>query len=337
MTRFLAVALVALAVPAGALADGPMPFASQDGDGVVAAGGAERYVAIGSYAGSSTTLARISIPTGSVEQSVPLAGAWGVPVVTYSSSAGTGLSADGRTLVLADVVTLYPRATSRFALLDPRTLRLRRIATLKGDFAYDAISPNGARLYLIQHVDAQDATRYVVRAFDVRAMRLLPRRVADRTQRSWVMKGYPLTRVSSADGRWVYTLYANPGGFPFVHALDTVRGVAHCIGLPLRGGDASNLVLQLRDGGRTLGVHWLSGRRWLRVDTHTWRLSPDRAPFPRWTLAAGGGATAACIGVVLLLRRRRARDRIDAELSELLADGRYQVPRRLRDAFFAKG
>ena len=49
------------------------------------------------------------------------------------------------------------------------------------------------------------------------------------------MDGYPLTRVTSADGRWVYTLYQNGGvgGYPFVHALDTVRGVAHCIGVPL--------------------------------------------------------------------------------------------------------
>src|SRR5229473_1951827 len=53
-----------------------------------------------------------------------------------------------------------------------------------------------------------------------------------RTLKIWVMNGSPMTRTTSADGRWVYTLYMNPGGFPFIHALDTVRGVAHCVGLP---------------------------------------------------------------------------------------------------------
>ena len=61
----------------------------------------------------------------------------------------------------------------------------------------------------------------------LRANRLLPGRIADRTQRSWVMQGSAVTRTTSEDGRWVYTLYTNPGGYPFVHALDTVRGVAH--------------------------------------------------------------------------------------------------------------
>jgi len=32
-----------------------------------------------------------------------------------------------------------------------------------------------------------------------------------------------MTRTTSVDGRWVFTLYQNPGGYPFVHALDTVH------------------------------------------------------------------------------------------------------------------
>ena len=61
---------------------------------------------------------------------------------------------------------------------------------------------------------------------------------ADKAQAGWVMEGSPMTRATSADGRWVYTLYSRPGGYPFVHALDTVNGVAHCIGLPWRGDQA---------------------------------------------------------------------------------------------------
>ena len=52
------------------------------------------------------------------------------------------------------------------------------------------------------------------------------------------MQGFPAKRTASKDGRWVYTMYANPNGYPFVHALDTVNGVAHCVGFAAPpGGD----------------------------------------------------------------------------------------------------
>ena len=38
------------------------------------------------------------------------------------------------------------------------------------------------------------------------------------------MQGWAVAASATANGRWAYTLYANPGGFPFVHALDTVQG-----------------------------------------------------------------------------------------------------------------
>src|SRR4029077_18738176 len=95
-------------------------------------------------------------------------------------------------------------------------------------------------------------------------------------------------RTSSLDGRWVYTLYQNPGGYPFVHALDTVRGVAHCIGLPWRGSQDGFYNLRLTLHGRSLAVHWLSGRPWLRVDTRTWRVAADRRDGLPWIAVAAG-------------------------------------------------
>jgi hypothetical protein len=80
-----------------------------------------------------------------------------------------------------------------------------------------------------------DLTRYRVRAYDLATRRLLPRVVADRRQTGWTMQGYPVTRAASADARWVYTLYQQPGGYPFVHALDAVSRTAVCIGIPWRG------------------------------------------------------------------------------------------------------
>jgi len=285
MTRYLVLLALALVLAPTALADGFVPAADQNGSGVLALDGKSRYVAVGIAGTPRTFLTRISTKDGSVLTSVPLLGTWGIPIFTYAPDSGEGLSSDGKTLVLADISNVYPRTESRFMVLDAHTLRMRDAIYLKGDFEFDAISPNGLRLYLIQHRNVLDQSRYVVRAYDIGSNTLLAGRVADRTQKNWIMEGYPISRAFSSDGRWVYTLYGNPNGFPFVHALDTVRGVAHCIGLPWRGSQNAvyNMRLTLHHGA--LAVHWLSGRPWLRMDTASWRLSTDHgAGFPWWTL-----------------------------------------------------
>ena len=308
-----------------AAADGPMPFASQGGPGVAMPDGLSRLVAVGVGAAgvpqSRTELEVIQTKDGAVLNWVDLDGSWGVPVVTYSQSGAEGLSADGKTLVLGDVVRSYPRTKSWFLVVNAKTLRIRQRIELKGDYAYDALSPDGKRLYLIDHVDGTNSQRYVVRAYDLAAGRLLPGRIADRTQKSWVMQGYPMARTTSADGRWVYTLYENPSGFPFVHALDTKRGVAHCIGLPWTGNQNGfyNLRLSLRSNDRTLAVHWLSGRPWLAVDTGTWKVAQDhRTGLPWFGIGAGCAAVLAAAAGFLLLRRRRRAEELEQEISELL-------------------
>jgi hypothetical protein len=326
--RFAAAgALVVAALVAApiAAADGPMPFASQGGLGVAMPDGLTRLVAVGAGAAgapqSRTELEVIQTKDGSVLNWVELPGSWGVPVVTYSQSGAEGLSADGKTLVLGDVVRSYPRMKSWFLVVNAKTLRIMHTIELKGDFAYDALSPDGNTLYLIDHVDATNSQRYVVRAYDLAAGRLVPGRIADRTQKSWVMQGYPMARTTSADGRWVYTLYSNPGGYPFVHALDTTRGVAHCIGLPWKGSQNGfyNLRLSLQSNERTLAVHWLSGRPWFAIDTSTWHVAQDhRTSLPWLGIGAGGAAVLATAAAFLLVRRRRRAEELDQELSELL-------------------
>jgi hypothetical protein len=323
MSRRLAVALLLLfalcATPAAA-GDGPMPFAQQGGSGVLSMDGRTRWVAVGGA--QSTTLEHIDTAGGLVERFADLPGAWGVPMITGFQADGAGLSRDGKTIVLGDAVAVVPRATSGFLMIDTATLLIRHTIELKGDFAFDALSPDASRLYLIQHVDQNDTSKYVVRAYDVAQMTLLPGRIADRTQRGWVMRGYPVSRATSADGRMVYTLYQNPGGFPFVHALDTVRGVAHCVGIPWRGSQNGfyNLRLSLRDRERTLAVHWLSGRPWFAVSTSSWRVSVDRgAGFPWvWTGLGTGGAAVLVAAAALLLRRRRRSEEFEQELVDLL-------------------
>ncbi|TML90298.1 MAG: hypothetical protein E6G08_03140 [Actinobacteria bacterium] len=304
------VLFAALALAAAAQADGggPGTGATVGWDGAIAPGGKIRYVAV--PAGSSTAVQAISTSDGRVVRFGSLLGAFGIPMLTQNGDTG-GVSADGKTLVLAELAQGGPtlRTVSHFVVFNPNRLDLPDELFLPGDLAFDAISPHGKTIYLIQHMTSQDLSRYVVRAYDVRHRRLLPGRIADRTQKGWVMQGYALTRMTSDDGRWAYTLYQNPGGYPFIHALDTVRGVAHCIGIPWKGSDQNglwNVRMTLHDGGKQLAVHWKSGRPFLNVDTSTWRVSAADGSFAWGAVAAGmAAAVALAVLVLLLLRRRR--------------------------------
>lgn len=176
-----------------------------------------------------------------------------------------GLTRNGRTLVLAGTIGV-PRST--FALVRMHRLRLRETISLRGAFSFDAASPDGRTLFLIQHLGLA-ADRYRVRAYDVARRRLVRRIVSDPREKTTTMHGYPVTRATSADGRWAYTLYhAQRDGHTFVHALDTVRRDARCIDLPAA---SSNRVwafgLELR--GEELAVVDEDGELHARIDMRT--------------------------------------------------------------------
>jgi hypothetical protein len=304
-----AIAAALIAVPA-AFADGPL-LVAQGGAGVATRDGAFHYVAVPDGT-NGTLLEKIEVAGGQVYSWLPLKGSWGNPSLgAVATPTGEGLSRDGRTLVLASASGSYG-SPSDFLVVDTRRMQVARTITLHGSFSFDALSPDGSRMYLIQYAygGQGDLTDYIVRGYDLRANRLLPGRIADRTQKDWVMHGSPVTRTWSAGGRWVYTLYENPGGYPFVHALDTVRGVAHCIRLPWEEDQNQdglwNLVLGVGNGGRTLAVHWRSGRPWLDVAVGTWAISYQRDSFPwAWVGAGiGGGLALLSAGALLLWRRR---------------------------------
>jgi hypothetical protein len=170
---------------------------------------------------------------GDGSHTVLVNGKWGLPRVTLNGDVA-GLSADGRTLVLAEDFnpTGALETRSRFLVLGTRPLHVRTTVELRGDFGFDTLSPHGRTLYLIQHVSAENLDQYRVRAYDVVKKRLLSRVVADKRQRDWNMSGYPVARAATQNGHWVYTLYSNPNNYPFVHALDTVKRTAVCIGIP---------------------------------------------------------------------------------------------------------
>jgi hypothetical protein len=268
MRRVLAGIAVAAFVAAGVARGDGLPVLGIDvgATGVVASSGEERYVTV--PAGSNTVVERVGTGDGVVLSSALLPGALTVPAVAYDGSAG-GLSGDGRTLVLIQPRQRFPRKRTRLAVLDTRNFVPWRWIELRGDFSFDAVSPEGALVYLIQYTQPSDPTRYVVRAYDVHAGRLLRQPVVDPTEPGEKMRGNPISRASSARGRWAYTLYDGAGGTPFLHALDTARRTARCIDLDeLAGRNVSALRLRLDEQGHTLRVV-SRGARVLGVDTRT--------------------------------------------------------------------
>jgi hypothetical protein len=215
LASLLAVMLLPTAAHAGGL---PATFFDAGSQGVLDRTGGHRFTAL--PLGTHTVLTRSQTHGGRVLRASILDGRWGVPVVADDGTSG-GLSADGRTLVLTRVARAYPRRTTGFALVRTGPMAIRDTIELDGDRRFDAISPHGRWLYLIEQLERFDLTRTVVRTYDVERDRLLPPAVP--------LTGYPITTASA--GRWQYTLYAG-GRRSFIHALDTVRHASLQLGLP---------------------------------------------------------------------------------------------------------
>lgn len=301
------IALFGLAVPASALAVGGPVMPVQGGGGVTMPGLPARFVAIAH--GRDTQVDRLR--GGDVEATRLLPGRLGIPGVGLDGTT-TGLSADGRTLVVAG----RPGAKrTRLVVLSAGRLRgPARELSLPGYFTVDALSPDGARIYLVHYLaPSQDLLRYEVRAYDVASARLVGGPIVDPREPDEKMQGFAVTRTTSRDGRWAYTLYA--GDENFVHALDTVGGKAFCIDVPGHPEDITAAKLRL-DGGR-LHVGALA-----TIDTHTLKASPGHtsatngAPpadeggggAPLW-VALGIAALAALAFATRLGRRRSAGSR----------------------------
>lgn len=267
--RFAIVA-IALVAAQQAAAVGPWLWTVEGGRGIAGPSGV-RYVT--RLAGPDTTV--LAIRDGETLRSISVPGHWGLQAATLAGGL-TGLSGDGRLLVLAPPTRGEPVDVSEFALVSTPGLMQLGTIRLSGDFTVDALSPNASTLYLIQHLSGNDVSRYQVRAYDVRARQLLSRVVADKRQAGWTMHGYPVARAATASGSRVYTLYSPGNNYPFIHALDTVAKTAVCVGLPLSWADQNTLNgarLKLSDDGRRLTV---SGPRLgapITVDTRTFKVT----------------------------------------------------------------
>lgn len=237
--------------PAAVAAGPPLPSSASGRAGAVAPGGSERLIA--RREGLNTVVTAVRRSDRRVLRSRKISGPWSIAPVTLLG-ATTGLSADGRVLVLARPERYFPPTSTAFAVLDARRLEVRRRIPLPGFFTLDAISPNGRWVYLIQY-PGENVLDYRVRALDTRTGRLAADDVVDPREPDEQMGGLPMARVVSPDGRYAYTLYSG-GEEVFIHALDTVRRTAACIDLAELPPDTdlSGFRLELRPDGRRVRV-----------------------------------------------------------------------------------
>jgi hypothetical protein len=264
----------ALVIAAPAAGDGgPPQNAVQGWDGAAAEG--FRYVAIPTP--GWTSLQVIKQDGGRVVKWLNVKGNWGIPSVAVDAPA-EALLRDGHTIVLGSVS--YGRTLqkhSSFLFADTKRMRIVRRIHLPGHMTFDAISPDARYMYLTEFMSPQNFTAYRVRAYDLRASRLLPKIVSDRSSWETTMQGWPVSRVNR-DG-WAYTLYAT-GKRPFIHALDTRHVTAVCINLPWSSEPRYMYDYRVRfDRDGHLVVRGRHGRALVTVDREDFRvLSSVRNP-----------------------------------------------------------
>jgi DNA-binding beta-propeller fold protein YncE len=172
------------------------------------------------------------------EQTV--AGAWRMPTVGLDP-VPVGTSANGSTIVLVEAEDATDPATSRFTILDRTLQNPPRAVELVGSFEYDALSPDGSLLYVVEHLPGPPAGHYQVRVVETATGFLRPEVVVDKSNVDEAMAGYPIAQAQRSDGM-VFTLYRGTE-HPFIHALNSIEAWALCIDLPATGADDADAAL----------------------------------------------------------------------------------------------
>ncbi len=120
--------------------------------------------------GASTQVQVTTPEGGDTPVRIEVPGAWRLPTVGVAREA-SGLSAAGTRLVLEEAVDAAHAAApdrTRFAIVTTSGSVAPRIVTLDGAFGFDALSPDGSWLYLLEYQAGGDPTRYQVRRLERR-------------------------------------------------------------------------------------------------------------------------------------------------------------------------
>lgn len=249
-----------------------------------------------------TVVERIEMSDGAIDRWWYLPGSYVIPAVAYDGSAG-GLSADGRTLALINFSRTFPPPPTKVAILDTdaylrhprrpgqhRPQHAIRYWDLRGQFAFQAISPSGSRLYMRHYRRRDRGSAYDRRpddfdlwTLDTRNGGLAPRPLTV-SNSGRQLAGLPISGARSPDGRWAYALYDGDMRLPFLLALDTITGRVLRVDLPglERLRDPFMLKLRLDSAGRHLAVYPRSATSG-HVTPHTEPLlSVDVGRLVRW-------------------------------------------------------
>jgi hypothetical protein len=188
--------------------------------------------------GNRTIVADAAIADGG-GSSATVDGAWALPTFGDDPTPA-GLSADGKTLVLVAAEPDAHRTSTQFAIVPFPPIEgapelAPHVVELPGAVDFDAISPDGRILYVVQHLDGDGG--YQVRAVDLPAGTMRPEIITDKRNLGEQMAGWPLAQLRASSGM-VLTLYRGTD-HPFIHALNTAEAWAVCIDLP-GGGTATD-------------------------------------------------------------------------------------------------
>jgi hypothetical protein len=210
--------------------------------------------------GGKTTVQSLVVQPGLGGGRRVVDGRWRLPTIG-NDPVPVGVSLDGSTVVLVEDTDDSARSTSRFLVLDRSQMFLNsphpaavQVVELAGSFEFDALSPNGRVLYVVEHLSSGPAGHYQVRAVDLPAGTLRPDVIVDKAKIGEAMAGWPIAQLRAPDGR-VFTLYRG-AEHPFIHALSTAEGFAVCIDLPI--GDRGLEEDRVIDWGLAASPDWRS-------------------------------------------------------------------------------
>jgi hypothetical protein len=239
-------------------------------------GSSYRYVTVNPQTKPALTIVeRIDMSDGAIDRWWYLRGNYVIPAVAFDGSAG-GLSTSGNALALINFTRTYPPPRTKLAILDTdvylrhprkpgqhRPQHAIRRLNLPGYFAFQAISPNGSRLYL-RHYRTHDrgsthdrrSDDFDLRTVDTHNGRLAPWPLTV-SNGEHPLAGLPISGATSPDGHWAYALYEGDKRMPFLLALHTISGRLIRVDLPGLERLVANpylLKLRLDETGRRLAV-----------------------------------------------------------------------------------
>jgi hypothetical protein len=180
----------------------------------------------------------------------------GLRLVWYDAARGTKLAratlARGGSLEGASqdgtraVVKRLGAGGTIFTVVSPS--EQRDITVPGAQWGFDAL--RGDHLFLIRYLKAGG---YQVRLVHVGSRRLDAAPLKD-PHESATIWGSPFSRLPSADGRYLFTLYLGQNGGAMIHELDLKAATARCIDLPGTGDyfSATSWAMQLSRDGSTL-------------------------------------------------------------------------------------